>query len=61
MMRSCRLCQCLQLDSISIFNAETGADASVTNSNSNFGQFAIASDGFKKEHLQKIIMHISRK
>ena len=35
------------------FNAETGADASVTNSNSNFGQFAIASDGFKKEAFTK--------
>ena len=35
------------------FNAETGADASVTNSNSNFGQFAIASDGFKKEAFSK--------
>ena len=35
------------------FNAETGADASVTNSNSNFGQFAIASDGFKKNAFTK--------
>ena len=35
------------------FNAETGADASITNSNSNFGQFAIASDGFKKEAFAK--------
>ena len=35
------------------FNAETGADASVTNSNSNFGQFAIASDGFKKDAFTK--------
>ena len=35
------------------FNAETGADASVTNSNSNFGQFAIACDGFKKEAFTK--------
>ena len=42
------------------FNAETGADASVTNSNSNFGQFAIASDGFRKTHLQKITKDISR-
>ena len=31
------------------FTAETGADASITNSNSNFGQFAIACDGFKKD------------
>ena len=35
------------------FNAETGADASVTNSNSNFGQFAIACDGFKKDAFAK--------
>ena len=35
------------------FNAETGADASITNSNSNFGQFAIASDGFKKDAFAK--------
>ena len=35
------------------FNAETGADASVTNSNSNFGQFAIASEGFKKNAFSK--------
>ena len=40
------------------FNAETGSDASVTNSNSNFGQIALTSDGFKKEHLQKTIQHI---
>ena len=35
------------------FTAETGADASITNSNSNFGQFAIACDGFKKEAFGK--------
>jgi hypothetical protein len=35
------------------FTAETGADASITNSNSNFGQFAIACDGFKKEAFAK--------
>ena len=35
------------------FNAESGGDASVTNSNSNFGQFAIASDGFKKDAFTK--------
>ena len=35
------------------FTAETGADASITNSNSNFGQFAIACDGFKKESFAK--------
>ena len=35
------------------FTAETGADASITNSNSNFGQFAIACDGFKKDAFGK--------
>ena len=30
-----------------------GADASITNSNSNFGQFALAADGFKKEAFEK--------
>ena len=35
------------------FTAETGADASITNSNSNFGQFAIACDGFKKDAFAK--------
>ena len=29
------------------FSAETGSDASVTNSNYNFGQIALTSDGFK--------------
>ena len=41
------------------FNAETGSDASVTNSNSNFGQIALTSDGFKNQHLVKMIHHIS--
>ena len=31
------------------FEAQTGGDASITNSNSNFGQLALISDGFKKE------------
>jgi hypothetical protein len=35
------------------FNAETGSDASVTNSNSNFGQIALTSDGFKKAAFTK--------
>ena len=35
------------------FSAETGSDASVTNSNSNFGQIALTSDGFKKEAFTK--------
>ena len=35
------------------FNAETGSDASVTNSNSNFGQIALTSDGFKKSAFTK--------
>ena len=35
------------------FSAETGGDASVTNSNSNFGQISLNSDGFKKEAFRK--------
>ena len=35
------------------FNMLSGADASVTNSNSNFGQFALAADGFKKQAFDK--------
>ena len=35
------------------FNMLSGADASVTNSNSNFGQFALAADGFKAEAFAK--------
>ena len=35
------------------FNMLSGADASVTNSNSNFGQFALAADGFKAEAFEK--------
>ena len=35
------------------FFADNGADASITNSNSNFGQFAIASDSFKKDAFAK--------
>ena len=35
------------------FTAETGADASITNSNSNFGQIALVADGFKKEAFVK--------
>ena len=31
----------------------SGADASVTNSNSNFGQFALAADGFKERAFAK--------
>ena len=30
-----------------------GADASITNSNSNFGTFALTADGFKKEAFAK--------
>ena len=41
------------------FNAETGSDASVTNSNSNFGQIALTSDDLRKPHLPKTIQHIS--
>ena len=35
------------------FDAETGADLSITNSNSNFGQISLASSGFKKEAFDK--------
>jgi len=35
------------------FVAESGADASITNSNSNFGQISLSSDGFKKEAFAK--------
>tara|TARA_S200000501_G_scaffold94295_1_gene87595 strand:+ start:8143 stop:13506 length:5364 start_codon:yes stop_codon:yes gene_type:complete len=35
------------------FAAESGADASITNSNSNFGQLALISDGFKREAFAK--------
>ena len=35
------------------FDAESGADASITNSNSNFGQISLTSDGFKKEVFGK--------
>ena len=35
------------------FLCETGGDASITNSNSNFGQIALISSGFKKESFAK--------
>ena len=35
------------------FDAETGGDASITNSNSNFGQISLNSSGFKKEAFDK--------
>ena len=35
------------------FDAETGADLSITNSNSNFGQISLTSSGFKKEAFTK--------
>ena len=35
------------------FCAESGGDASITNSNSNFGQISLSSDGFKKEAFTK--------
>ena len=35
------------------FAAINGGDASITNSNSNFGQLALVSDGFKKEAFEK--------
>jgi len=35
------------------FTSESGGDASVTNSNSNFGQLSLIADGFKKEAFEK--------
>jgi hypothetical protein len=35
------------------FDAQTGADFSITNSNSNFGQLALSASGFKKEAFEK--------
>ena len=35
------------------FDGNSGADASITNSNSNFGQIALKSDGFKVEAFEK--------
>ncbi len=35
------------------FNMINGADASITNSNSNFGTFALAAEGFKKQAFAK--------
>jgi len=35
------------------FACESGGDASITNSNSNFGQISLSADGFKKEAFDK--------
>ena len=35
------------------FEAQSGSDASITNSNSNFGQLALVSDGFRKDAFNK--------
>ena len=35
------------------FNAQSGGDASITNSNSNFGQLALVSEGFRKKAFEK--------
>ena len=35
------------------FMAKSGGDASITNSNSNFGQLALVADGFKKDAFKK--------
>ena len=35
------------------FEARSGGDASITNSNSNFGQLSLVADGFKKEAFTK--------
>jgi len=35
------------------FDVQSGGDASITNSNSNFGQISLSSDGFKRETFDK--------
>jgi hypothetical protein len=35
------------------FDARSGGDGSITNSNSNFGQYSLCADGFKKEAFEK--------
>ena len=35
------------------FEAQSGGDASITNSNSNFGQLSLVSQGLKKEAFDK--------
>jgi len=35
------------------FDSQTGADLSITNSNSNFGQISLSASGFKKEAFEK--------
>ena len=35
------------------FDVRSGGDGSITNSNSNFGQFSLSADGFKKEAFDK--------
>ena len=35
------------------FECLSGGDASITNSNSNFGQFSLAADGFKRDPFGK--------
>ena len=35
------------------FDSQSGADGSITNSNSNFGQISLSADGFKKEAFAK--------
>ena len=52
MMQFYRLSLCLLLDMQSIL-ARSGGDASITNSNSNFGQLALVSDGFRKDAFKK--------
>ena len=41
------------------FVGESGADASITNSNSNFGQFSLIADGFRPERSQEMTKDIS--
>jgi hypothetical protein len=35
------------------FDAQSGGDGSITNSNSNFGQISLSAEGFKKDAFQK--------
>ena len=52
-MRSFRSFQSLLSVSTNTFLADTGGDASITNSNSNFGQFSLGAEGFKKDAFTK--------
>ena len=53
MMRFLQIVSVFAIGYAKHFSAESGGDASVTNSNSNFGQISLNSDGFKKEAFTK--------